>query len=197
MSALLDGTAYRKRRSPTIGRGLVLDPDVLAYYRRNPSQPINPRDAAVCTEWVPNALLDEGEFDLLSVWLLQTSDLSKYLCLLKGAAPAETDTLAFLAGATNGESNTPGTNGYNRLQILNTDWGALGLNVGDYQTIASGKTFGPAATTNWTATGAGLVTHLTSQSGAGGKFLLYLALSGATTVNVGQSFLYQLTAKAQ
>lgn len=199
MSAVKDLTVFRKshssRWSPTRGRGLVLDPDVAAFHRRHGY--VHTRDAAVVTDWMPNALMDEGEQDVLNVWLLQTSDLSKYLCLLKGTAPAETDTMAFLAGGTNGEAQTPAANGYNRIQIANTDWGTPTLNSGDYQTTAAGKTFGPASGSNWTATGAGLVTALTGQLSGSGKFLIYLALSGSTTVNIGQSFLYQLTTKAQ
>lgn len=184
--------------SPTIGRGMVLDADVADYYRARPRLRVDPRLAAWLGEWVPNALLDEGEQDLLNVYYLQTSDLSKYLALMKGAAPAETDTLTFLAGGTNGEGQTPAANGYNRQQILNTDWGAPGLNVGDYQTTAAQKTFGPASGSNWASlTGVTLVTHVTSQSSGSGKLLTYVALSGTTTVNIGQSFLYTLAQKAQ
>lgn len=195
MSVLL-AKPRKKRWSPTIGRGLVLDPDVADSYARTGK--LHDRDAAWCGEWVPNALLDEGEQDILGVWLLQNSDLSKYLCLLKGSAPAETDTMAFLAGATNGEIFAPPLNGYARIQIANTDWGAPGLNAGDYQTTAAQKTFGPSSSNAWSSmTGVGLVTAATGQASGSGKFLIYVALSGTTTVNIGQSFLYQLTAKAQ
>jgi hypothetical protein len=193
---ILKGRETPRGWHPTRGRGFVLDPDLREFYDRKGF--IRTRDAAAETDWVENALLDEGEQDVLNVWLLQTSDLSKYLCLLKGTAPAETDTLTFLAGGTNGEAQTPAANGYNRIIIANTDWGTPALNSGDYQTTAAGKTFGPASGSNWASmTGAGLVTHLTSQSAGSGKFLIYLALSGTTTVNIGQSFLYQLSAKAQ
>lgn len=192
---ILKGRTAPRRKSPTMGRGFVLDPDVRDFYDRNGY--IHVKDAAVALDWMDNALLDEGEQDVLNVWLLQTSDLSKYLCLLKGTGPAETDTMAFLIGGTNGECQTPAANGYNRLAVANTDWGTPALASGDYQTTAAGKTFGPASGSNWTATGAGLVTALTGQTSGSGKFLIYLALSGSTTVNIGQSFLYQLAAKAQ
>ena len=177
-----------------MGRGMVLDADVAAYYRDRPGRAVDPSDAAVLLDWEENALLDEGEQDILNVWLLQTSDLSKYLALMKGTAPAETDTLTFLAGGTNGEAQTPAANGYNRQQIANTDWATPTLNSGDYQTTAAQKTFGPASGSNWASmTGVTLVTHVTSQSAGSGKLLIYVALSGTTTVNIGQSFLYQLT----
>lgn len=193
---ILKGRETPRGWHPTRGRGFVLDPDLREFYDRKGF--IKTKDAAVETDWVENALLDEGEQDLLNVYYLQTSDLSKYLALMKGAAPAETDTLTFLAGGTNGEGQTPAANGYNRQQILNTDWGAPGLNVGDYQTTAAQKTFGPASGSNWASlTGVTLVTHVTSQSSGSGKLLTYVALSGTTTVNIGQSFLYTLAQKAQ
>lgn len=185
----------KKRWSPTIGRGMVLDPDVAAYVEENPGAKIDGADAAWCGEWVPNALLDEGEQDVLNVWLLQTSDLSKYLALMISTAPAETDTMAVLSTK---EVFTPPLNGYARIQIANTDWGTPGLNSGDYQTTAAQKTFGPASSNAWSSlTGVTLVTASTGQIAGSGKLLLYVALSGTTTVNIGQSFLYQLTAKAQ
>lgn len=195
MSGFAPAQLRKRRWSPTIGRGMVLDPDVAAFYRETGK--LDERDAAVLLDWVPNALLDEGEQDILNVWLLQTSDLSKYLALMKGTAPAETDTLTFLAGGTNGEGQTPAANGYNRQQIANTDWGTPALNSGDYQTTAAQKTFGPASGSNWASlTGVTLVTHVTAQASGSGKLLLYVALSGTTTVNIGQSFLYTLAAKA-
>lgn len=184
----------RRRWSPTIGRGMVLDPDVAEHHRLTGKR-VNPSDAAWCGEWVPNALLDEGESDVLNVWLLQGADLAKYLALLTGAAPAETDTMAILATK---EVYTPPLNGYARIQIANTDWGAIALNAGDYQTTAAQKTFGPASGAAWTSlTTVSLVTAATGQIAGSGKHLLNVALSGTTTVNIGQSFLYQLVAKAQ
>jgi hypothetical protein len=194
VSALAPTELKRRRFSPTIGRGMVLDADVADWHRRHPRAPVDPRSAAWLGEWVPNALLDEGEQDLLNVYYLQTSDLSKYLALMISTAPAETDTMAILATK---EVFAPPLNGYARVQILNTDWGAPALNSGDYQTTAAQKTFGPSATTAWTSlTGVTLVTAATGQASGSGKLLTYVALSGTTTVNISQSFLYQLAQKA-
>jgi hypothetical protein len=169
-----------KRWSPTIGRFDVLDPD---------------GSVAIAGEWVPNALLDEGEENIINDWLREATALSKFLCLLKGSAPAETDTMAFLAA---NENFAPPLNGYARQQIANTDWSVPALNSGDMQSTAAQKTFGPASSSSWASlTGVGLVTAATGQASGSGKFLLYVALSGTTTVNIGQQFLYTLSAKVQ
>lgn len=187
-------TVPRKRLwSPTRGRHLVLDADVADYYRRTGK--LHPRDAAQLGEWVPNALLDEGEQDVCNVYYLQGSHLSKYLALLISTALAETDTMVALATK---EVFAPPLNGYARIQILSTDWGTPALNGGDYQTTAAQKTFGPSASNAWNSmTGVGLCTAATGQTAGSGKMLTYIALSATTSVAIGQSFLYQLAQKAQ
>lgn len=187
---LRDARREARRRDgrwhPTMGIGVVLEPD-----------------GTVATdgmgEWAMNALLDEGEADILNVWLLQTSDLTKYLALLKGTAPGETDTMAFLAGATNGEIGAPPTGGYSRQAIANTDWGAPALNSGDMQTTASQKTFGANSSgSTWAITSVSIVTAATGQASGSGKHLINTATSAQpTNVAVGQSFLWTQTAKAQ
>lgn len=168
-----------KRWSPTIGRGAVLDPDGSVAWQG---------------EWVPNALLDEGEENVLNVWLREQADLNKFIGLVK-ATPAETDTMAWLAA---NEVFAPPLNGYARQQIAAGDWSAPSLSSGDMQTSAAQKTFGPATSSAWTSlTGAVLVTAATGQGSGSGKFLLFVGLSGTTTINIGQSFLYTLSAKAQ
>lgn len=172
--------------SPTMGMGVVLEPD-----------------GTVATdgmgEWRLNALLDEGEQDILSDWLTGSAILTKYLALLKGTAPAETDTMAFLSGGTNGEIGNPPVTGYSRIQILTTDWGAPALNVGDYQTTAAQKTFGPNTSGGtWAITSVSLVTAATGQLAGSGKHLINTATSAVpTNIANGQSFLWTQTAKAQ
>ena len=140
-------------------------------------------------EWMPNLLADEGEADVIADWLKGGTITSKYLALLNAGSQAETTTMATMT-----ETTTPGTNGYNRVQITTGDWGTTTLNGGDNQSTAAQKTFGPASGANWTATGIALVT---ASTGTGGLFLAVLALSGTTTINIGQSFLYTLTYKQQ
>jgi hypothetical protein len=140
-------------------------------------------------DFTGNSLADEGEQSIINVYLLEASNPTKYLGLLNDGTLAETDTVATVT-----EADTPGTHGYNRQQILNTDWAAATLNSGDYQSTAAQKTFGPISGVAVTATTAFVTT---TSTGTGGKFILYIALSATTTIAVGQSFLYTLTFKMQ
>lgn len=135
-----------------------------------------------------NLLADEGEESIINVYFREQSNPSKYLALLS-AAPGETTTMATMT-----ETQTPGSGGYARQQILNTDWAAPSLDSGDMQSAASQKTFGPCATSAWTVAYVALVT---TSTGTGGKFIAAVQLSTTTTVAVGQSFLYTLAAKLQ
>lgn len=135
-------------------------------------------------DWIPNALHDAGEQSMLNVYLKEQANVAKHLGLLNDASVAETD--GTMSAVT--ESNTPGSNGYNRQQIAAGDWTDDGLQGGDYRFTAAEKTFGPASGSSWTATHASLST---TSTGAG-ILLLTVALSGTTTVNIGQSFKYTL-----
>jgi hypothetical protein len=176
--------AGRDRWHPTMGIGVVLEPD---------------GTVAHMGEWEQNALLDEGEQDISGVYFLQNADLTKYLALLKGAQPADTDTMAFFAGATNGEIGAPPTGGYARQQVLSTDWGTPALNSGDYQTTAAQKTFGPNSSgATWPITSVSLCSAATGQLSTSGKHLINTPTSAQpTSIVVGQSFLWTQTAKAQ
>lgn len=138
-------------------------------------------------DWTPNALADEGEQQVLEVFLREQANVTKYLALLT-ATPTDTTTMATM-------TERAATNGYARQQIVNTDWAASTLVSGDYQTTAAEKTFGPVTTADWT--GLTYVALVTTSTGTAGKFLCYLALSATTTVAVGQSFKYTMTVKAQ
>lgn len=172
------------RWHPTFGVGYVLEPDgTLA------------KDGM--GEWCMNSLLNEGEQDVTSCYFLETAHLTKFLALMKGAQPAETDTMAFLAGATDGEILIPPTGGYARQQILSTDWGSPALNGGDYQTTAAAKTFGPNTSGGaWVLTSVSTVTAATGQTSGSGKHLINTPTSATTTIAVSQSFVWTQTAKA-
>lgn len=135
-------------------------------------------------DWMFNALHDAGEQDMLQVFLSEQAHKTKYLGLLNDASIAETD--GTMTAVT--EAQTPGTNSYNRQQILNTDWANDGLQSGDYRFSAAEKTFGPITTAALTATSA----SLSSTSTTAGILFLTLALSATTTVAVNQSFKYIL-----
>jgi len=174
-------SAGKPRRSLTMGIGALMSPEGDVLWQD--------------PDWMLNALDDEGEQDMLSVYLAQSTHLTKYAALINGTttAPTETSTMAYLGGAAGAnETQVPAANGYNRQQILNTDWVSDGLIGGDYRSSAAEKTFGPAATVSWTANNAGLVTAATGQLAGSGKFLLHIALSATTTVAIGQSFKYIL-----
>lgn len=140
-------------------------------------------------EPVPNAVADEGEANLINVYLKENAASSKYLFLINDSGLAETDTVASITS----ESETPGTDGYNRAQIASGDWGANSLDSGDYQSTAAEKTFGPNTSTAWSLTHVGMTT---ASTGTGGLFLAYLATS-TTTVGTSVSYKYTLTWKFQ
>ena len=151
---------------------------------------VNARGRTIWQEdWQPNTLADEGEENVLNDWLLEQAALNKYLCLLT-ATPGETTTMATMT-----ELFAPPLNGYARQQCAAGGWGAPGLDATDFMTTHAEKTFGPAATNPWVD-----FTHValvSTATGTAGKFLLYVALSGTTSISVGQSFKYTLSVKAQ
>jgi hypothetical protein len=183
----MDNTAYKPRKYTLIrGTGELLSPEGDVLWRD--------------PDFIENALIDEGEESVLNVFLLAAANPSKYLALINGGttAPVETDTLAYLAGGAGAqESKVPGASGYNRQQVNSGDWAAPTLQGGDFKTSATEKTFGPASGASWTVTHVGLVTHATSQSAGGGKFLAFVAISASTTVAIGQSFKYTISIAAQ
>lgn len=178
----LTGGQARRRRDLHLYRGIgaVIEPDGTVAWQD--------------PDWVDNVLADEGELDMLDVYLRAQANPSKFLALINGSttAPIETSTMAYLGGAAGAnESQVPGANGYNRQQINTTDWSAPALTGGDYQSSAAEKTFG-AATAAWTITHTALVTAATGQTAGSGRFLAYLALSATTTIAINQSFKYVL-----
>ena len=153
-----------------MGFGAVIEPDGTVAMQED--------------EWSFNLLHDAGEQSMLNVYLREQANPSKYLGLLNDASVAETD--GTMTAVT--EMSTPGSNGYNRQQIIAADWTDDGLQSGDYRFSAAAKTFGPIATATQTATHASLSTTATGA----GLLLVTVALSGTTTINVGQSFVYTL-----
>lgn len=155
---------------PTEGRGRLLSPEGDVLWED--------------PDWIPNALHDAGEQTMLNVFLKEQANVSKYLGLLNDASVAETD--GTMSAVT--EMTTPGSNGYNRQQVANTDWTDDGLQGGDYRFSAAQKTFGPISGANQTATHASLSTTATGA----GVLLVTVALSGTTNINIGQTFQYTL-----
>lgn len=160
-----------RRRSLTMGMGVLLSPEGDVLWQD--------------PDWMLNALHDAGEQDMLQVYLSEQAHKTKYLALLNDASIAETD--GTMAAVT--EMKTPASGGYDRQQVLSTDWTNDGLQGGDYRFSAAEKTFGPMTGASGTATHAALTTTLTSTAGL---VLCTLALSATTTIAVNQSFKYIL-----
>jgi hypothetical protein len=164
------GEGRARRMSLAMGIGVLLEPDGTVAWQDE--------------DWQFNALHDAGEQSMLSVYLKETANVTKYLGLLNDATVAETD--GTMTAVT--EAATPGAQGYNRQQVVAADWTDDGLQGGDYRFSAAEKTFGPVVTTAITATHSSLSTTATGA----GVLLLTLALSATTTIAVSQSFKYIL-----
>lgn len=161
---------HNGRRSLTMGVGALVSPEGDVLWQDE--------------EWQFNALHDAGEQKMLQVFLAEQANVTKYLGLLNDATVAETD--GTMSAVT--EMTTPGSNGYNRQQILAGEWTDDGLVSGDYRFSAAEKTFGPISGAAQTGTHASLST---TSTGAG-VLLATLALSATTTIAINQSFKYIL-----
>lgn len=178
----------RRRQHPfsvLMGIGAVINPDGT----------IESQDP----EWMPNALANEGQTSIHNVYFGGGSNPSKYLGLINGGtvAPVVTSNMSYLGQASGqNESQVPAANGYNRQQVVNgvggADWTDNGIIGGASKYTANQKTFGPFSATT-TATHAFMCTAVTGQLAGSGKFILFIALSGNTVLNSGQSFAYLLS----
>lgn len=165
---------------------------------------------------VPNALTNEGQTNMLNVYLKATTPATTFnLGLLannaaQGAsAPAKTSTqsLFVASGAANVASNLYEENGggYLRQAVSNANWGTPALNSGDEMSTAAQQTFGPASAAAWTGStnvASAAITYAFLNSGGTtavanttGTLVLFVALSASTIIAVGQSFNYTLNFK--
>lgn len=144
--------------------------------------------------WQPNAMANEGQASVLSVYWLGTSTPAKYLALLNmpSVVPTKTTTMGTMVEAT-----TPGVSTYNRQLISTGDWTSPALDSGDEQIQAAQKTFGAF-------TGNVPVSHVcvvTTSTGTGGLFLLFVNTAYFTnnalarTYVSGESYLVTLRDK--
>ena len=155
-----------------MGRGRVLNPDGSVAWEE---------------ELQLNTFANEGEAEVLNILFLaaQAVRATYYLALLT-ATPTNTTTMATM-------TELAGT-GYSRQAITSgtpVDWSALS-GTQPTATTAAEKVFGPNSSGgDWTAIT--YVALVTTASGTGGKFILFVALSAATTIHNLQSFEYTLT----
>ena len=140
------------------------------------------RDAQGNIKWqetITNALADEGEEQILDVYLRGATAPSNFYLRLYNDTPAETDTLALLTGEASG-------NGYAAVTLAatNVGWPTLALNSGDFMATS--------ATATYTASGGniGPVTYVvlaTAETGTSGKLVAYAALSQTRTLANGET----------
>ena len=122
--------------------------------------------------WTPNALVDEGEKDILDVYFDDVAVRSSTYLRLYDDTPAETDTLASLVNEVTGT-------GYAGIELVRgTDWSDPALDSGDMQTITPTKTY----TAGGTWSDATQLVLATVVSGTAGLFLAHAALSTTRTL---------------
>ncbi len=139
------------------------------------------------SEVIHNALLDEGERNVLDVYFRNTNIPPNFFLGLHSGTLIETATLANVT--------EPAQAGYARSLIARntTDWGAPTLNAGDFQTTATQESFNAAAT--WTPVSE--VFLASTSGGALGPVILSAALSTLRSLVSGDTLNVTLTVKAQ
>ena len=138
-------------------------------------------------EVVHNALLDEGERNVLDVYFRNNLAPANFFLGLHSGALAETHTLTNVV--------EPSQSGYARQQIARntTDWGAPALDAGDYKTTASQESFAAAAT--WTPVNECFLAS--TSGGTSGSVILSAALSTFRSLVSGDTLNVTLSVKAQ
>jgi len=122
--------------------------------------------------WTPNALADEGEIDILDVYVEDQAVRATTFFRLYNDTPVETDTLATLVNEVTGT-------GYGGITVTRgTDWSAPALDSGDGMSTSVVKTFTAGGT--WTA--ATQLVWASVVSGTAGLFLAWAALSATRTL---------------
>jgi hypothetical protein len=121
--------------------------------------------------WTPNALADEGEIDILDVYLDDVAVHNTFFRLYNDT-PVETDTLATLTGEVTGT-------GYAGITVTRgTDWPQPALDSGDALTTSVVKTYTAGGT--WTVATALVWAGVIS--GTAGLHLGWVMLSASRTL---------------
>jgi hypothetical protein len=133
--------------------------------------------------WQHNALLDDGENNMLDVYFRSNAAPASFYFALVNSTPAETITMATLSGEVTGT-------GYARIAVARntTDWAAPTLST-DYSTTSVTKTFTAGGT--WTS--AITLMLVTSASGTTGLALASAALSATRTLVNGDTLATSMT----
>lgn len=141
--------------------------------------------------WIPNALTDEGEAEILNVYFLNASAPAGgfYVGLINDAGIAETDTLATMVGEASG-------NGYARQLIERSATGfptGPALDAGDMKITSSTETFTASGGTIGPVDNA-ILTDVST--GTVGELIAYVALSASRTLQDGDSLQTSFDIKA-
>lgn len=127
-----------------------------------------------------NALADEGEQNILDVYLRAATAPTAFYIGLCGGTPGETTTLAQLTGEPSG-------NGYSRQQITrdgtSNGWPTLALDTGDYMATSKQVTF-TANGGDWSAVTYAFLATTTDNTG---KHIAFAALSQSRTIKNGET----------
>jgi hypothetical protein len=147
-------------------------------------------DGTIKDSWkMYNALLDEGEQDILDIVFRDATEPTSFYIGLCNSTPGETTTLSTLSGEVTG-------GGYARIALArnNTDFPTLALNSGDYQLTSLSKSFVASGGAYSSATSAFLCTVA---SGSSGKLYATVALSATRTLADGESLAVTFNIKLQ
>jgi len=146
------------------------------------------------SDWLLNALLDEGEQNILDVYFRNTNVPAQFYIRLGNnggvpAVPADTTTLAGITEVT-------GTGYSAQLVARNTsDWSAPALDAGDYQTESSVETFqNTDASVSWTAAD---FAYLATTSDNTGLLISAVALSVSRVVLAGNGLSVSIKQKGK
>ena len=137
--------------------------------------------------WEHNALLDEGERNVLDVYFRNNLAPASFFLGLSSTTLSETQTLA--------NAIEPSQSGYARQTIARntSDWSAPALDAGDMKTTATQESFVAAAT--WTPVTEIILTS--TSAGSNGSVLLTAALSTTRSLVSGDTLNVTLSVKAQ
>ncbi len=142
----------------------------------------------IAQEVIENALADEGENQILDIYLRGATAPTGFFFRLYNDTPVETDTLADLL-------NEPSSaNGYaaQTVERSSVGWPTFALDAGDWMATSKTVTFS-ATNSGWTATYAVLATSSDNL----GKLIAFVALSQTRTLAAGETLDVSMSVKLQ
>ena len=141
------------------------------------------------SEFLENALMSQGEKDVLDVYLREQSHKQKWLALFDmtgGDDPAEDDTIEDLSSD---ETKSPGVGGYARQRVMTSEWG-IPILQDDYKSTGDPKVFGPMTDDDAFFTHVLVLTSELGVAAATTLTLAYVALGARIQIAVGLTFTF-------